>query len=124
MIDPVAVILFTLFFILMVWIVFAFICFDRLLRHQITHYPENWAGDGQPSGFFYFPRRASYASAYWARNRCLKKWVSQTPSWAQEDEKAFNLLRRLRNALLTYLIGFLIFVFLAVFVLIPNLRHE
>ena len=55
MIDPVEVILLTLFFIMMAWIGFAFICFDRLLHHQVTHYPEDWERDKQPIGFFYFP---------------------------------------------------------------------
>jgi hypothetical protein len=123
MMNPVEVIIFVLMFILLGWLAFGFFCFDRLLRHQMTHYREDWDKDGQPVGFFFFPQRISYRGGYFARNRCLWNWVSQTLDWAEEDEKAFHLLGRLRSVLLSYLIGFAIFVLLTVFVLIPNLKQ-
>jgi hypothetical protein len=54
MMNPVEVIIFVLMFILLGWLAFGFFCFDSLLRHQMTHYREDWDNHGQPVGFFSF----------------------------------------------------------------------
>jgi len=98
----------------------AFVMFDRLVRLEYQSYRRNWEADGQPHGFFWVPpevkRLGGWAISFrsdFASKRCSYVWLFSTPDWVKKDEKAKQLLYRLRILVVVWNISMLLSVLFA-----------
>jgi hypothetical protein len=62
---------------------------DRLVRAEHDLYPDVWAHDGFPAGFFFLPPGA--------RRRVPLKWFFRTPEWVRASPTYVKWLRRYRT---------------------------
>jgi hypothetical protein len=106
-----------------------FFTFDQLIRLEYNSYKAQWENDGRPRGIFWFPpeywrkQNASWFGRWksqykneWAFQKVALFWVFSTPQWIKDDEKAKNLIRRLRILFLIWngslLLGFVSIMFI------------
>lgn len=71
---------------------------SRLIRFQHKNYTDEWVNDGKPYGYFWSPS-FSIASSWqggFSRNDCERKWLRESPKWAESDVRAINLLKWFR----------------------------
>ncbi len=87
----------------------AFFTFDQLVRLEYNSHRAHWEGNGTPRGIFWMPRqywrshstglpgiwKAQYRSLF-AMWKASLVWLFSTPEWIRSDEKARQLIRRLR----------------------------
>ena len=74
----------------------SFVMFDLVVKLERDEYPEQWALDGQPTGFFDFTppidgMMQSGRSAI-ARFTLAFEWLFYTPDWALDSDTARRLL--------------------------------
>ncbi|HXG11737.1 MAG TPA: hypothetical protein VNK04_18425 [Gemmataceae bacterium] len=98
------------FFVMAIGVVMAFLAFDNLLRIEYTDHSEHWRQDGKPIGFFWMPAGTRFFSGLAARNRLFWTWLSDVPSWAESNERAKWLLRRIRVGMILGGVGWLSFL--------------
>ena len=106
-----------------------FITIDQLIHLEYNSNKVQWENDGRPRGFFWFPpeywrkQNASWFGTWksqyksnWAFQTVPLFWVFSTPQWIKNDEKAKNLIRRLRVLILVWngslLLGFVSVIFI------------
>lgn len=79
-----------------------FFAFDRVVRLEYASYRSAWEPDGRPRGFFWRPSESTLFGSYFARQRFSLTWLFSTPTWAQHDQSASRLLKRLRRLVLAW----------------------
>ncbi len=101
------------------YILFIFYLFDRVVKFEYGNYRKNWISDGKPIGFFWVPEegRGKFLGlpkigSGFARGRCTRSWIYTTPEWAKGDARAAKLLLQYKlAAILPVLLIFIWFVF-------------
>jgi len=74
-----------------------FFVVDALLRYEYRNNRHQWAADGKPCGYFWWPEGTSFFSAcQFARNSCIGSWCFSTPDWIKMDKYASDLLLLIR----------------------------
>jgi hypothetical protein len=93
---------------------------DKLVRLQYASHRTKWEEDGKPSGFFFRPPETRVlgglfvtSSSSWAFQKCSFLWVLSTPEWMQEDQRALELVIRLRVLTLASTAGVGVWLLLA-----------
>ena len=86
--------------------------FDKLVRLQYASHRTKWEEDGKPRGFFFRPQETRVLgglfvtrSSSWAFQKCSVLWVLSTPEWMRQDQRALQLVFRLRVLTLASTVG-------------------
>ena len=84
-------------------VIAAMLTFDQLVIIEKEQFPEQWKNDGSPATFY--RQRSQFRRGIresFATNKCSLVWLFATPQWTKGDEKATNILRRLRIVVATW----------------------
>lgn len=86
------------FFGCMAATLWAFRCFDCILRMEVAAHPEQWERDQKPIGFFYVPSGARSFSGSFARTALWGSWVNARPAWLDAEASGLVAYHRFRSA--------------------------
>lgn len=101
-----------LFLPFILYTLFIFYLFDRIVKFEYENYKKRWIADGKPIGFFWVPEEARSEflrlpkiTGSFARSRCCFRWNFITPEWVKGDRQAAKILRLYRiSCALIYLV--------------------
>ena len=93
--------------ILCVFLLFAFITFDQLVKTEYSDFSDEWFKDGKPRGIFWSPPGSTMFSGWGEMYRISFLWLFKTPAWAREDINIRPLFKRLRFFVLIWCAGVL-----------------
>ena len=92
-------------FILCVFLLFAFITFDQLVKIEYRDFSDEWTNDGKPRGIFWSPPGSTMFSGFGEMYKISFLWLFKTPAWAKENIDIRALFKRLRLFALIWCIG-------------------
>ncbi|HEY0051763.1 MAG TPA: hypothetical protein VGB68_20870 [Pyrinomonadaceae bacterium] len=99
------------------WILFTFYLFDRVVKFEFGNYRKYWIADGKPIGFFWVPEEARgeflrlpKISSSIKRTRFASRWIYTTPSWARGDAQAKRILLQYKLTAIFPLVAFLVWI--------------
>lgn len=77
-------------------VVYVMWLFDRLVRWEYEHCPDQWERDGSPNGYFWRARECRFWSSDIAKHRLGLAWQFHTPPWAADSRECRRWLLRMR----------------------------
>ena len=93
--------------ILAIFLLFAFITFDQIVKIEYSNFRDDWNEDGKPRGIFWSPPGGSALSGWGEMHRISFLWLFKTPGWAAENMNIRALFNRLRLLVLIWCVGIL-----------------
>ena len=73
------------------------VLFDRVLKHEHRHHPEQWEADGKPTGYFWIPEGTPLRMNP-SGGRVATAWlIRKAPQWTESDAAASRLLHSFRT---------------------------
>lgn len=89
-------------------LIYGFVQLDKVTAFEQAHYPDEWAADGFPDGFFRRPN--GLFGEYVRPVACALVWLFLTPDWIRQHASTKLWLRRFRLCALVWNVGVLAMV--------------
>lgn len=103
---------FLVFFAAALFVITAFVLFDRILRFQYQSFREEWEKQGKAIGFWWIPPNSSLFSGSLQRAVRSLSWTFGSEDWMKTDPKIIKMVWLMRVCIFAFWLLCIPFVYL------------